>query len=86
MNLTLRIKILSKYKGKTKFNFWKDLEPNEILRLELPLETLSRSRNGLSTPYIKITKVYSKESEEWSFNDVCRYLDKIEHEEIINDL
>lgn len=81
MILKNKFKILSKYKGSTKFDFWKDLSPGQVIYVYMNLKNPGRSERGLYA-----SKVYVQ-SESGIFVDsitmVSKYLNNIELEEVL---
>lgn len=82
MKLKGRIEVLSKYKGSSKFDFWKNLIPGDYINISLDLKNTGRGRNGLYAPMLVINKEDTNEVFKCSMNELCNYLEKVDHIDI----
>lgn len=82
MKLTGRLKVLSKYKGSSKFDFWKNLIPGDYINISLNLKNTGRGRSGMYAPVLVLTKEDTNEVFKCSMNEVCNYLEKVDHIDI----
>ena len=72
------ILIKSKYKGSTKFDFWKNLKEGDLVEISINLKNHGKGRSGSYAP-----DIYLKSNTETficSLNQVVNYLGKIEYE------
>ena len=81
MKLTNKIKLLSKYKAKSKFPFWMNLESGHELLFELEIKNPGRSSNGLYTTDVKVTNLTSNNWFCSSITSMEKYLSHLEWEE-----
>lgn len=84
MDLQLKqsIKIIGKYKGRTKYPFWTDIEDGDILTLSLPI-------NGITTHgYVPRLKIKNDNKDKWSpafsMTETFKYLKNLDYE-IVKD-
>jgi hypothetical protein len=77
LELRQKIKITSKYKAKTKFDFWNEIEIGDIIELRLPVNNITSSGYAprLKIKNITQNKFYSK----FSLTEVSKYLKNIEY-------
>lgn len=76
MKLSGKFSILSKYNGKSKFSFWGNLKPGDVIEVSVVLKSEVGGRNGMYSPTIKIECDGKKFS--CGFNEAANYLSKIE--------
>ena len=81
--LSTNIKVISKYTGKSKFDFWKDLEVNDILTIYMELKPTGHSRGRIYAPSIKVKNLRTEEIFSATINAIQEnYLSKIKFETI----
>lgn len=77
MKLTAKIKITGPYKGSTKFDFWKNLQPDDILEISLKLKSIGNYVNTFNVVNQRDNSSFSDTQ-----NSLINYLNKTNHEEI----
>lgn len=82
MKLRNKIKVLSSYQGKTKFDFWNKLQENEDVEIFVNLVRTGNSGNGIYVPEVYFISSTSNFACTW--NNAVKYLEKINYE-VIND-
>jgi hypothetical protein len=81
MILKTKIRIKSKYKGGSKFSFWKNLVPGDILYISLEVKRQDRNINGVKA--IRLNIVDSENNKfECRMTELSNYLEKIEYEDV----
>ena len=85
MKLTATIRLKSKYQGRSKFEFMKNLKEGDILVVEHELKHLGgASSNGNYTPVLRLRHI---EDDTVRFSatqgDMLKYLSKLDYEEFI---
>lgn len=80
--LSDKIVVTSTYSGKSKFNFWHELELKDILTIALPLKPTGQSKGRIYAPDITITNNRTGEKYIDTINSIQNYLNKIEFEEL----
>ena len=80
MNLSTKLNIVtkSKYKGKSKFDFLKDIQSGDLLTVEIPLVSPGRGGNGLYQTMTSIKNHRTGEVFSTGLTMLRKYLDKIE--------
>lgn len=84
MILSTKIRILKKYCGSSKFDFWNNIDEDHILRVCIELKPVCRGRSGLHSPSITVfndSLIPQKFTDGW--NNVVNYLSKIEYKEVL---
>jgi len=77
MKLTTKIKITGPYTGSTKFDFWKDLQPDDILEVSLKFRQVGSYIN-----VFRVTNLRDNSFFEDSQNSLYNYFSKLKYEEI----
>lgn len=77
MILKTRVKILSEYTGKSKFEFWNDLSVDDIIELRLKLKNLGHYKNT-----IHLTNITNNSTFVDSQNSIVNYFSNVEFEEL----
>jgi len=83
MVLSNRVKVTSPYKGKSKFDFWNDLQVGDTLVIYMELKHSGWGSKGNLMPTINVMLIEEVEEPKTfsgSFNDINNYLSKIDHE------
>lgn len=80
MKLTSKIKVCSKYKGSSKFDFWKKIIPGDIIEASFYLQPTGRGGSGLYANNIILKNGYDTFT--CSVNEACKYLEKIDFVEV----
>jgi hypothetical protein len=74
--------VKSKYKGKSKYDFWKNLQIGDILEISLDLSPSERNgRGSLYATYLKVQSGTSGFSD--SISGVCKYIEKIDLDPVL---
>ena len=76
MKLSGKFSILSKYNGKSKFEFWGNLKLGDVLTVSVILKSEVGGRNGMYSPTINMECDGKKFS--CGFNEAANYLSKVE--------
>jgi len=77
LELRQKIKVTSKYKAKTKFVFWNEIEINDIIELRLPVNDITSSGYA---PRLKIRNItQDKFSPKFSLTETSKYLKNIDY-------
>jgi hypothetical protein len=77
MKLTTKIKITGPYTGSTKFDFWKNLQPDDILEVSLKFR-----RVGSYINVFRVTNLRDNSFFEDSQNSLYNYFSKLKYEEV----
>lgn len=79
-NITLSSELIikGKYKGSTKFEFFKDLKEGDLVEISMNLKKQGRGRSGLYAPEIKLK--CNNKTFNCSLNQTMNYLGNIEYE------
>ena len=81
MILKTKILVKSKYKGASKFDFWKNLVPGDILYISLKVKPQDRHISGVKA--IRLDIVDSENNKfECRMTELYNYLKKIEYDDI----
>jgi len=84
VSLDTQIIIKSKYKGKSKFDFWKELNVGDTVKLSIGLNPLGRGESGLYATQVELTNEITKLEFKDSINNICKYLSKVDYVELSN--
>lgn len=77
LKLTTKIKITGPYTGSTKFDFWKNLQPDDILEISLKLKSIGNYVNTFNVVNKRDNSSFSDTQ-----NSLINYLKKTNHEEV----
>ena len=77
MKLTTKIKITGPYVGSTKFDFWKNLQSNDILEVSLKFRQVGSYIN-----IFRVTNLRDNSFFEDSQNSLYNYFSKLKYEEL----
>lgn len=80
ITLSNKIRITSKYSGKSKFPFWTMLAVGDVMTISLDVKPTGRNRGSIYVPYLRLTYGNGLESFSGGFNDIQKYLGKIGYE------
>jgi hypothetical protein len=70
------IVVFTPYQGKSKFEFWHNIEKGDILTVSIDLAPLGRNR-GLYAPQPRIVNITKDESKVCTWNEMVKYLSKM---------
>lgn len=82
MQLTNQISIKSKFQGKSKFDFWSNIDVDDIVKLSVELKDPGYGR-GLYATQITFHNLTRGTTFECSLTNATKYLNKIEYMEIV---
>ena len=78
LELRQKIQLNSKYKAKSKFQFWMELEVGDILEIRMPISDIT------SRGYVPRLKIKNINKEKWisdiSLTEMSRYLNHLNYE------
>ena len=77
LKLTGKIKITGPYMGSTKFDFWKNLQPDDILEISLKFQSVGSYVNAFWVVNQRDGSSFSDTQ-----NSLINYLKKTKHEEV----
>jgi hypothetical protein len=77
LKLTGKIKITGPYTGSTKFDFWKNLQPDDILEISLKFQSVGSYINTF-----KVVNMRDGSSFRDTQNSLFNYFEKTKHEEV----
>lgn len=78
MKLRNKVKALGTYTGKTKFDFWKNIEEGDVLSLETEI---SRAHTRGYAEGINIINIRTEETWRATFTECINYFSNLKHEE-----
>jgi len=77
LELRQKIKVTSKYKAKSKFDFWNEIEIGDIIELRLPVDNITSSGYA---PRLKIKNLTNnKFNSKFSLTETSKYLKNIDY-------
>ncbi len=77
INLSKVVTAKTTFQGKTKFDFWNNIQVGDQLYISLELKPSGRSSRGMYAPIVKVENVRTGEEKSETFNLVQAYLTKV---------
>lgn len=83
MKLKGRVKVNSRYKGRSKFEFWKGLVEGDEIEMSVTIVDVGRMKNRLYATVIYFSKVGNVDAKfSCSITEAAKYLEKIDYIEL----
>jgi hypothetical protein len=82
MTLKTKFVVIRPYIGKSKYEFWHNLQEDDEVTITHKLKSLVRGRSGLHSPHLTLTNHRDKSSIVCTYNEAMRMFEKISIQEI----
>jgi len=76
------IKVTETYSGKSKFDFWKEVQVGDIISVEIPIKPTGSNGGRIYSPPLFLQNKSNNTNFSGGFNEVQVYLNKIKYEEV----
>ena len=82
MNLRTRAVVTDTYKGKSKYDFWKNLQIGDTIEVSTQIKKYYRGSNGLNATDLRIKNERTGEIFKSTMSMTVNYLSQIKYEEL----